>query len=376
MTRRGATDHPAVLGGLGALVLLFSLPAAAQPQALRPFDVLERLIRVPGVSGHEEAVRDTVRALLPTWARPSVDQVGNLAVSFGTGDPHLLFVAHLDETGFEVDGPTADGRLRLRPRGGFYPTLHEAHPAVVWTPEGPRPGVIAPRQGYLGAGAKGSEDPFGLDLKLDLGLDRLREVRDLKIPSGTPVTVPKRSTRLGPHRAAARGVDDRAGSAALILAIRSLEPGAIRQRVTFLWAVAEEVGLEGASAYAETARPAVAFAVDTYVSSDSPLEADRVAWAPLGKGVVIRALDSSLATPPNVLDRIQQIARGAGIPLQVGVARGGNDASAFLAGGALATALSWPGRYSHSPVEVIDERDLAALADLVRTLVLNWKVPE
>jgi putative aminopeptidase FrvX len=33
------------------------------------------------------------------------------------------------------------------------------------------------------------------------------------------------------------------------------------------------------------------------------------------------------------------------------------------------TGLSWPGRYSHSPAEVLDLRDLAALARLVRAAV-------
>jgi putative aminopeptidase FrvX len=29
------------------------------------------------------------------------------------------------------------------------------------------------------------------------------------------------------------------------------------------------------------------------------------------------------------------------------------------------TPISWPGRYSHSPVEIVDARDLGALVDLI-----------
>jgi putative aminopeptidase FrvX len=41
---------------------------------------------------------------------------------------------------------------------------------------------------------------------------------------------------------------------------------------------------------------------------------------------------------------------------------------AFTRWGAVPVALSWPARYSHSPVETMDRRDLDALADLVAVL--------
>ncbi len=36
--------------------------------------------------------------------------------------------------------------------------------------------------------------------------------------------------------------------------------------------------------------------------------------------------------------------------------------------GAAHAGLSWPGRYSHSPAEVLDLRDLASLVRLVKAL--------
>ena len=42
------------------------------------------------------------------------------------------------------------------------------------------------------------------------------------------------------------------------------------------------------------------------------------------------------------------------IPLQVGATNGGTDGSDFVRYGVLHVGLSWPGRYSHSPVEVLD----------------------
>jgi len=62
----------------------------------------------------------------------------------------------------------------------------------------------------------------------------------------------------------------------------------------------------------------------------------------------------------------------AGIPLQVGTTNGGNDGSVFGAYGVPDVPLGWPLRYSHSPVEVIDLRDLLQLAELVRAAAEGW----
>jgi putative aminopeptidase FrvX len=109
-------------------------------------------------------------------------------------------------------------------------------------------------------------------------------------------------------------------------------------------------------------------AVDTFVSSDSPLESPRFALAPLGRGPVLRALDNSTLTPPAELDRALGIAARAGVRAQVGTTNGGTDATPFVRYGAVALPIAWPGRYSHSPVEVLDLRDLRGLVRLIAAL--------
>jgi putative aminopeptidase FrvX len=108
--------------------------------------------------------------------------------------------------------------------------------------------------------------------------------------------------------------------------------------------------------------------VDTLVSSDSPLESTRFAHARLGQGAVIRGLDNASIAPPTELDRVVNLARQQNIPLQVSATNGGTDGSSFVPYGVLHLALSWPGRYSHSPVEVLDLRDLQALERLVHAI--------
>jgi putative aminopeptidase FrvX len=68
------------------------------------------------------------------------------------------------------------------------------------------------------------------------------------------------------------------------------------------------------------------------------------------------------------LGRHRVLARSRGIPLQSGMTAGWNDGASCAANGVVNVPLSWPGRYSHSPVEVADLRDIEALVQLIVTL--------
>jgi putative aminopeptidase FrvX len=117
--------------------------------------------------------------------------------------------------------------------------------------------------------------------------------------------------------------------------------------------------------------PAEVYAIDTFVSSDSPLENQRFAAARLGGGFVIRAMDSAGMTPRSAVARLAALARRHGIPVQYGVTSGANDGSRFVSGGALNIPIGWPIRYSHSPAEVVDMADVEALGKIVRLLAIN-----
>src|SRR2546430_1433462 len=113
-------------------------------------------------------------------------------------------------------------------------------------------------------------------------------------------------------------------------------------------------------------------AIDTFVSADSPLEPQNFAVARLGAGAVARALDNSSITPPAYVDSLAQLARARGIALQIGTTNGGNDGSTFTPYGVVDVPMGWPLRYSHSPAEVIDLKDLVSLADMIRAVAEDW----
>jgi len=360
-------------------------PSTPDPDAHRStWDVLAPLVHAQGISEHEEAVRDTVLSLIPKSFKPVVDSHGNVIVRWGSGKPRNAFMAHMDEIGYRVTGIDADGRLRVEKKGGFYDWLYEGE--TVRRGDG-RLAVVAPRPDYLTrprptidaplsdhhrvapAAFKGLPDSL---VRVDPGNLTSEESRDWM---GAQVTVVKSLARLGDHRVAGRSLDDRFGCTALILALKQLahERAPKDGCVLFAFTVQEETGLVGAEKLSDDLLavgelPPVVHAVDTFVSSDTPLEDQRYANAKLGKGCVIRAVDTGSAAPKGAVDAVRRLAAEHYIPLQFGVTSGGNDGQPFAARGSVNVPLGWPLRYSHTQVETADLRDLEALAELVAEL--------
>ncbi len=329
--------------------------------------VLAPLVETYGVSSGEGPVREALKRLLPGWAKSETDTAGNLWVRVGEGSPVVVFIAHLDEIGFRVTRIRDDGTLELEPRGGFFPSLFEAQPALVHTDRGDVSGVFLPRDSGF---TRRTPPP----LRVDIGSGSRAATAARGVSSGSTVTMPKQYTRLSGTRATGRSFDDRVGSAAQLLALRRLDRAALKHQVIFIWSVREEIGLEGAEVAAASlgTTPRRVYAIDTFVSADSPLELPTFAVAPIGGGAVARAIDNSSITPPAYVDSLVQIARARGVPLQVGTTNGGNDGSVFTPYGVLDVAIGWPLRYSHSPVEVVDLRDVVSLADLIRAVAETW----
>jgi putative aminopeptidase FrvX len=355
-------------------------PVVIRDSLSRFADLLGKFADVYAPSGHEQPMRDAIMPLMPAWARDSavVDTAGNIVLAMGPDRDTTVIVAHMDEISLRVTRIASDGVVTVQPMGSFFPFMWEGQTALLH-----RDGdTIPPRDGRLGCSASRNGPLRGVFIPRDsagtrepssvtawFGLDAAGLARE-GVHVGSPLTSFKCSARLGSVRLTARSIDDRAGDAALLLALDDIVPAKLDHKVIFVWSVREEGGLEGAKAVAAMLGPSVhrVHAVDTFVSSDSPLESDRFARAPIGDGAVVRALDNSSVAPPDEIDRIVRIARTAGIPLQVGVTNGGNDGSEFARYGAIDAAVAWPLRYSHSPAEVMDLRDLRSLTRLVSAL--------
>ncbi|MGB6489762.1 MAG: M28 family peptidase [Steroidobacteraceae bacterium] len=352
---------------------------------------LKALTTAYGASEHEQGVRDAIRAQLPDWASrlTKTDSAGNLVLTLGSvargaHGSDLVFDAHMDEIGYEVTRIESDGRLQVKEIGGFYGRYYLGHVMLVHTRDGHSIGGVL-------------ELPSGWDrpdFKWPPALSTLRqpayvyvgtasgeETANLGIHVGDFLTIPKVYRPLLGSLAMIRSLDDRVGCTALVEAVRALGPDFAHKwpgrRLTFVWATGEELGLDGAIAYATRVgkagrAPDVVFAVDMFVSSDSPLETQRYGDAPLGQGFVVRALDDSNVVPPVDVARVIRMAHEHNIPVQYGATGGGNDSAAYTRYGTVAVALGWPAINSHSPTETSSTKDVAGLSRIVTVLATEW----
>ena len=357
---------------------------------LAAFRTLEPLLRPYGVSEHEEAVAAAVQAALPEGAREAstIDERGNVILRLGAGAPERLFVAHMDEIGYRVTAVDADGRARVQREGGFYDWLYEGEVVRVSRSGTEFEALVPPRPGYRSGPRPVVARPLMDEVRPAAASDSRFDLADVRIDAGVTapgtikvgddVTVRHQIARLGEHRLSARAIDDRYGCAALVMAARELWPKrkSLPSTVWLVWSVEEEIGLRGATWLADSLLrhgmlPRRVHAVDTFVSSDSPLEDQRYGDAKLGQGAVVRAVDTSHEAPIEAVRATLKLAKEKDIPLQYGVTSGGNDGVPFAERGSINVPLAWPLRYAHSAVEVADLRDLESLARLITAL--SWE---
>ena len=329
--------------------------------------ILGELINKYGVSTSENSVRNHIIKKLPSWAKPIVDEKGNLILTFGEGENHKVFVAHMDETGYIVNDIKNDGRLELKILGGMLPWLWEAQPATIHLRHKKITGVFEPRFDYLTSKKRESNFP----LNVNAGFLSKSEALEAGVIIGeTSITMPKEMIRLNENRVTGRSFDDRVGCAALILALNKINPRELKNKITFVWSVEEEIGLIGAKHSAINLKNAsIVHPVDTYVSSDDPYKDESFANAPLGNGAVIRVLESINFVSRENFKMIRKLADNNNIKIQYGMTSGGTDGQPFLSYGIPSVPISWPGRYSHSPIEIMDLRDMNSLVKLIKAVI-------
>ena len=338
---------------------------------------LAELTALHAPSGAEQPVIARLRSLFtPLADAVTVDHMGNLtATREGPADaPHIVVSAHADEIGAMVASIEPEGFLRLAALGGVQPRLLEGR--AVWV--GGQPGVIGARSGHLTPRTEHGQGTSMSDLYVDLGVDSAAEVEALGVRIGDPVVVISELRNLAGTRVTGKGIDNRAACVVLLHLLRRLSSRSLPCRLTALVAVQEEVGLRGAKVAFARLQPDLAIVIDTFPAAGTPDTRHMTYTARVGQGALITpsssSRDSGFLIPRAARDAMIAAAQRAGIPYQLAVTdRGVTDAAAaHLAGiGVTTLEIKIPRRYSHSPVELLDLRDLAAVLQLVEELVLH-----
>lgn len=325
---------------------------------------LGRLCALCGPSGFEEKAAAAAAELLrPLTDEVYVTRLGSVAGVRRCGRENakrLLLDAHLDEIGFVVTG-CEEGFLRFAPLGGVDPRMLPDRELVLLT-DPPVCGVAACLPPHVQKGEDMDKTTPIEDLVIDVGLSQ--EDAQKKIPTGTPATYRGGCSPLGEDLLCGKALDDRAGFAVLLDVLERLKDKQLNVDLYVLGSTQEETHSSGAITAAYEIGPDWCVAVDV-THGDSP-DASKNETFKLGGGPVI-GVGPNCA--PALSNRLKKLAGELDMPVQIEVMSGSSGTNAWpvqVSREGVATAvLSIPERYMHTPVEVVNKKDLEDAARLL-----------
>ena len=280
----------------------------------------------------------------------SVDSVGNvIALKKGKdSSKKLMIAAHMDEIGFMAVNIEENGLIRVAPIGGINPVASSFH-------------NVKFQNGTRAADISTSK------LFVDIGCDTVAAAKR-KVKVGDVCAVAPMVKKLSSTRYTSKAFDDRicctiANYAALNCATPAYD-------TYFVFTVQEEVGCRGAQPSSFAIMPDYSIALD--ITPAPACGNPNHFTVKLGGGAAIKIKDSSVICSPKMVDRLTDLAEENKIKYQYEVLlAGGTDTSKMqLAGaGSHACCISLPTRYTHTPVETIDIKDMEACVKLLTAFI-------
>lgn len=308
-----------------------------------------------GPAGDESEVSEVLEKL----AMPFVDEcyqdtLGNLIAHKKGSGSRVMFAAHMDSIGCIVTYIEKEGYVRFCKVGGLHATDLIATP--VRFKNGVR-GVICLSE------AVDPKDMTLDDLYIDIGAHDADEAKAM-IKIGDTAVYDTPTYAVG-DRIVSPYMDNRISCMVLLMAMETLQNS--ENDLYFVFTSQEEVGLRGAKTAAYSVDPDYGIAVDVTVSADE-LGTKHAGSSKLGSGAAIKVMDTSVICHPQMVSKLETLAKERGIDAQMDIIKaGGTDAGSIHISkmGVLTGGISIPCRYIHSPQEMVDRGDVEACARLV-----------
>jgi putative aminopeptidase FrvX len=338
---------------------------------------LEKLSNACGVTGREGQVRELMIELLKPYAdEVSVDRLENvIAVKKGkSGSPKIMLAAHMDEVGLMVKTITKDGFLQFAKMGGIDDRILPAQRVTVLSKKGAFTGVIGSKPPHIQKEAERKKIISYDDLFIDVGVESKEDAVRMGVAIGDPVTFDVKYANLSGETVIGKAFDNRAGCIAMVETIKLLKK--VDCNVCAVGTVQEEVGLRGAATAAFGVDPDLALVLDVTIAGDVPGVREFDTSVKMGKGPALTISDSGLITHPKVLRWLLDAAEGEKIPFQLESGLLGSTDAARISitrQGIPSGTVSIPTRYIHSPVGMLNLKDIENSAKLAAAAVKKAK---
>src|SRR5437867_6476798 len=342
---------------------------------------LRTLVNTPSPVGHEVRGQRVWLDYARQFAEETFsDAYGNcVAVLNKGGSPRLMLAGHADEIAMAVNYITDEGFIHVRKMGGVDAAITKAQRILIHTRNGPVKGVVGNVAPHLMKEEKDPKPPKIHDIFIDIGAKDRAEAEKL-VRIGDAITLTDEFDVLRGDLAVARAFDNRIGTFAVAEALRLLKESKqkIKAEVCAVSNIMEEVGLLGARQIAYSLKPDVALVVDVTHATDYPTVSQaQHGDVKIGRGP---SLTHGGCNHPEVVARLEELARKQRIPLQHEAmsATSGTDTDVIFwtRGGIPSALISLPNRYMHSPVELVNLRDLEKIPQLMAAFALSLRQGE
>ena len=342
---------------------------------------LETLVNTPSPTGHETRGQRVWLNYATQFADETFsDAYGNcVAVLNKGGSPRLMLAAHADEIAMSVNYIDSDGFIYVRKMGGVDAAITKAQRVTIHTRTGPVKGVVGNVAPHLTKSDGDHKTPKIHDLFIDIGVSSTKDAEKL-VRIGDPITLNDEFELLRNDLAVGRAFDNRIGTFAVAEALRLLSEGKskLHAEICAVSNIQEEVGLLGARQIAYSLKPDVALVVDVTHATDYPtVSKQQHGNTKIGSGPTVT---HGGCNHPDVVARIEEIAKGKKIPIQHEAmsATSGTDTDVIFwtRGGIPSALISLPNRYMHSPVELVSLLDLEKIPELLAAFARSLKKGE
>lgn len=332
---------------------------------------IKKCTEIQGLSASEGGVSAYLKqALSKLGIQSYIDENYNVHGVIQSEEPKaktIVLEAHLDQIGLMVEGIEKSGFLRFVNLGGVderilcgmevevlcQPPVRGVISAI--TPENKEEGT--PKTAKLS------------ELRIDLGMvsDSVRN----RIRPGDGILICGETTELLNDRMSGAAMDNRAGVAAILDCLETIQGKKSPYHIHILFSVQEELGLHGATTGLSDIEADAAIVVDV-THGETPDTKDEVGVFPLGSGAVI-------CRGPNLdytmTKELISLAKEKGIAYAIEVASGGSGTTAWaiqtLGKGIPVMLVSIPLRYMHTNVEVLAAEDVQSVSALLSAAVMG-----
>ena len=333
--------------------------------------LLKKLTESYGLPGFEDEVRSIIIEELKGHIDSYIiDRMGNLIVTKNKNykEKHIALSAHMDEVGFFVKGITKKGAIKFVPWGVDVRLLPSMHVVIG---KNKIRGVMGTRPIHLQTEENRAKTVKLKDISIDIGVTSKEEAEKL-VNVGDFIGFVSDYVEFGEGKIKAKSLDDRAGCACLIEVLKSN----IKERVTGIFVVQEEIGLRGSSAAAYTLlmgdKPSVLINLEATIGADVSGIDKQLHATTQGAGPAISIMDRTSIYRRAYIDEVVRVAEKKNIPYQFRRSgMGGTDAGSYhsAADGIACVNIAVPCRYIHSPVSILTKSDYENYVKLVKEVI-------